>query len=90
MYKTKGFFVITFKRPEREVTIPKEENVAPLTDIQKAILQLMRDNSKITFAAMAETLGISKVTVNKHVNELKEKGLLVRKGSKSIGEWIIL
>jgi ATP-dependent DNA helicase RecG len=92
IYKTKGFFVITFKRPEREVTTTtsKEENIVHLTEIQKAILQLMRDNPKITFAAMAETLGVSNVTINNHVNKLKEKSLLVRKDSKSIGEWIIL
>jgi ATP-dependent DNA helicase RecG len=90
MYKTKGFFVITFKRPDREVTTPKEENIVPLTDIQKAILQLMRDNSKITFDDMEQSLSISRKKLNEQINLLKEQKLIERIGSRKFGEWLVL
>lgn len=49
-------------------------------------LQIVANGNQTT-KQMAEALGISDRTVRKHINSLKEKGLIIRVGSNKVGHW---
>ncbi|MDR0971303.1 MAG: helix-turn-helix domain-containing protein [Bacteroidales bacterium] len=91
IYKTKGFFSITFKRLEQKVSaLSKEENIVALTNTQKAILSKIKQNPNISFNELANELDLSKKTINKAFNYLKENNLITRQGSKRKGFWMVL
>ena len=54
---------------------------------QMTILSLLSKNPKLTCAAMAEQIGISKRNVENNVGKLKAIGVLRRKGSTKSGSW---
>ncbi|NCO34693.1 MAG: HTH domain-containing protein [Armatimonadetes bacterium] len=51
------------------------------------LLRQMQSSPNSTFEALAESLGVSRTTVRRHVRALKSKGLLRRVGSKKSGYW---
>ena len=51
-----------------------------LTQRQKEILSIIQNNSAISYRALAEQLAINQSAVSKHLNLLKEKGVLKRIG----------
>ena len=55
---------------------------------REAILDLIIANSKITSTQMAETLGINRSAVSKHLKKLQDEGIIKRKGPDKGGEWI--
>lgn len=61
---------------------------SPITS--EAILNMIRENPKISTATMAEKLGITKRGVIKQTNNLQNAGLLRRVGSAKSGFWEII
>ncbi len=59
-----------------------------LTIRQKEIIEIIKPNNKISYRAIAEKLKINGSAVKKHLNTLKEKGLLKRIGGTR-GHWEI-
>ena len=51
------------------------------------IVEILRDNPKITQADIAESLGISQEGVRHHLERLKAAGVLKRIGSARAGYW---
>jgi len=60
-----------------------------INEIQQNILGLFINDPKITTRAIADTLGITRRSVEHHINQLKKSGLIVRDGSKKNGLWIL-
>jgi len=60
-----------------------------MTDRQKEIISIIRDNSKISYRAVASMLEINESAVIKHLNALKHKGVLKRIGGTR-GHWEVL
>lgn len=60
-----------------------------LTARQKEILEIIKDNNKIGYRTLAETLNINDSAVKKHLNNLKKQGILKRVG-RTRGYWKIL
>lgn len=60
-----------------------------LTDRQKDVLNLIRQNNKISRKALSEALDIAESAVQKHLESLKEKGAIKREGG-SRGWWEVL
>jgi predicted HTH transcriptional regulator len=89
VYQTEGFFSITFLRSSKDDIRNTEENKVELTVIQKEILKLMMNNSKITFVEMINMLHISNQTLNKHVKFLQDMNFIKRDGSKRSGDWTV-
>ena len=56
---------------------------------RELILNLIDNNSKITSTQMAESLGINRSAVSKHLKKLQEEGLIRREGPDKGGQWII-
>lgn len=53
------------------------------------ILELIRENEKITLNEIAKALGVSKPTVNRRIKDMKGK-IIDREGNNRSGRWIIL
>ena len=60
-----------------------------LTPRQQEILNLIKDNSKITQKEMESKLKINRSAILKHLNNLKEKGVLTRVGGTR-GYWEVI
>jgi predicted HTH transcriptional regulator len=60
-----------------------------LTDRQIEVLSTMYGNNRITYKELSETFGIAESAVSKHIDTLKEKGVLKREGGTR-GFWKIV
>ena len=58
--------------------------------VDQQVLDLIKDNSKITIAQMGEGLDIPVRTMNRILNDLKDQKIIKRSGSKKEGFWEIL
>ena len=82
-------FSIEFQ-PEKLETIPEKMPKNPeifLTDNQKRIIELMRENESTTRAMLSEKMNVSEKTISANIKKLKESDFLVRIGSDKIGKW---
>jgi len=59
-----------------------------LTDRQKDVLDLIKNNPQISYRKIAKILDIADSAVKKHLDTLKQKGVLVRIGGTR-GYWRI-
>jgi predicted transcriptional regulator len=55
---------------------PKAEMRFVLSDVQRSILNVIRDNKGISQAKIAKEIGVSRMVVNYHVNILDRAGLI--------------
>ena len=53
-------------------------DISNITDRQKEILDLIKQNNKISRKMISEILDINQSAVLKHLNTLKQKGILTR------------
>ena len=72
-----------------QIPVEGEEYLDPKEERKERILELMRENLKITVVEIAEKLELSITTINRSIKELKEEGRLLRKGSNNsrYGSW---
>lgn len=56
---------------------------------REAILQMIRDDAKITSTKMAERLGINRSAVTKHLKKLQDAGKIRREGPDKGGKWLL-
>ena len=61
-----------------------------LNKTEKTILEMVINNPNITQSEIAEKLNITKVTVNRNINKLKEKNIIKRIGANKNGYWKII
>ena len=66
--------------------IGDQVSVHALTDRQAEVLQLIVDNPKISYRSMAENLRINDSAIKKHLEKLKELGVIERIGGTR-GHW---
>jgi ATP-dependent DNA helicase RecG len=64
--------------------------VEKLTDKQKMILELIKNNPSISKKEMSKTIGIRPSSIDKNITTLKEKGYLKRVGPAKGGHWEII
>ena len=55
---------------------------------RKAILELMRNNPSLTIPEIAIIQKVSTRTIERDFDWLKDRGIIVREGSRSDGRWI--
>ncbi len=72
---------------EDDVIGDKRENVTDVTDRQRAIINLMKDNATVSTIQMAEKLGVTKRTILRDIEALKAKQIITRIGSGKTGHW---
>lgn len=61
-----------------------------LDDVQSKILNLIKNNSSLTYDEISNQLNISSSTVKRKVKEMKELEIIVRVNGKRDGYWKIL
>ena len=66
-----------------------QDYLDPQEEIKERILELVRENSKITGVEIAKELELSISKIYRVIQELKEEERLLRKGSKRDGYWQI-
>lgn len=69
-------------------TTDKKECLS-LTETEQKIVELLKIDSTISQSRIAETVGLSYDGIRYAMKQLKEKGIVERKGSKKFGEWEI-
>ena len=99
-----NWFTINFKRPDlqkesyeqRFYGFKKEDQrrlveglVEGLVESQKRILELTKENPRISKSELANKIGISTTAIDKNIETLKAKGLLKRIGPDKGGYWEI-
>ncbi len=62
----------------------------PNTPLDRRILTLIGQDPNISYATLAELVGVSKATVKRAISRLKANNLLLRRGSARKGEWEII
>ena len=81
---------------EGEQTANDGEKAAPAKRRQKAaarrhaILGIMRENSRVTAAALSAALDVSPATIERDLSYLKAHGNIARTGSDKAGSWTVL
>lgn len=61
----------------------------PINDSEVLLIELIRQNSKITAKEIADTLKLSKRQCERIIADLKNRGILSRKGTNRTGYWVI-
>ncbi len=96
----KNWFSITFNRPDLEkesyeqrmggqIGGQKKWSEEKLTERQIEVVRLLQVDSSISRRELAEKLGINQSAVQKHLEALKEKGILKRVGGAKGGSWVV-
>ena len=89
---TENFITVTI--PLRKLASSIVENVTnvhdELTQTQRKILELIKNNSGITVDELSSVVGVSTTSISTDIKKLKEINLLRREGSKKTGHWVIL
>ena len=85
------FYKITFYTKRIAVkTVEKGGQKVSLTTRQAEVLHLIQDKPDITRKEMADSLEINESAIQKHIEKLKEKGVIERTGGDRGGYWKIL
>lgn len=61
-----------------------------VSDNQRSIVDLLRENSKYTTAELSQKVGISQRKIKENLRKLKEMGLLNRLGTAKGGYWEVV
>ena len=80
-------FTFIFDRNPNYLTVKINNKMNPL---DKAILSGIRDNKYITIPKLAEKTNMSESTIYRHIQDMINKGLLIRVESRKNGYWAIL
>jgi len=91
-FDTEDFFIVTFYRKVSPLKTPLKTPLKEvfLTELEDKLLNIIKENNKITQPQMAEKLDISIYTVKEYIKRLKKKKAIKRKGSARRGWWQIL
>lgn len=58
-------------------------------DMKKNILEIIRDDTRISVSQIAKKFNVTKRTIERHIKELRDEGVLIRHGSARGGYWEI-
>lgn len=86
-------FSIEFEVAKESSIIPKETSSKEtifLTDNQKKIIELIKENESITHIMLSKETGISTKSIYLLLKTLKEKKMIERIGSDKNGKWRVM
>ena len=78
-------FLVTL-RP-KGYTKPIDIQALELDDVDTKIIQAMVDNPLIHMKELCSLTGLSDRAVRYHIDSLKQKGIVMREGSRKSGTW---
>ena len=74
----------------KDVTLDVTLNVTKDNDRHKQILKLISTNGTITTIQLSQTMNVTKRTILRDLEELRNTGVIVRAGGKRYGRWEIV
>ncbi|MDR0692526.1 MAG: putative DNA binding domain-containing protein [Prevotellaceae bacterium] len=83
-------FRLTIRYEKEGAHFTEQSNTAISIKHAAEILALIQDNPKVTAQEIAQTLNVTKRTVERVMSNLVDKKIIERQGSKKVGAWIIL
>lgn len=84
------FNIIESNKTLNSVPVTISKRGIKLSDNQKNIIDMMRDNPNVTIAELAIKLKVTDTAVNNNIKFLKEKDLIERVGSNKTGYWKVI
>lgn len=78
-----------FREELEKETEKAEDNNIELSETQRNIIKLIKENNRITQVEMSKLLGVNKTTITRNLNILKENNYIERIGSDKKGIWNI-
>ncbi len=66
-----------------------KERIGEMKSNKDKVLYVLSLNPSMNLEAVAETIGMSRIGVQKIVGKLKEEGILYREGSNKSGRWVV-
>jgi ATP-dependent DNA helicase RecG len=91
--KTKFTFMLDAARAKQKSgTNPEESGTEGGTKsgtIDKILLLIQNDNT-ISLTQLSKEIGINRSAIQKHINNLKIKGIIRREGAEKGGKWIVV
>ncbi len=61
-----------------------------MKNTRHAVLDLIREDNSISISAISERLNITRSTIQKHIDNLKNDGLIRREGANYGGKWVVV
>lgn len=86
----KKMFGESSEKVRRKFGESSEKVAAGQNETQRKLLELIKQNNRMSAKEMAEILSISSRSVEKNIKKLKDQGLLIRHGSPKSGYWEIV
>ena len=65
-------------------------SVVQLTERQKNIYKLIKEDPQVSAAEMSVVLSVVKRTIERDISKLRKMGIITREGNTSAGKWVIL
>lgn len=84
-----GGILVTIFRLKTKDVVPDNVSAITLDDIDKEILKLISENSKITIPVISETMGLSIRSTHRRISSLRDSGTIIREGNNRSGHWRI-
>ena len=75
--------------PNNNITDGVKDGVKQLSDIQYYLICIIKINPYITTKVLAQKTNIKFRTLQRYISQLQSMGILIRKGSRKDGYWII-
>jgi ATP-dependent DNA helicase RecG len=88
--KTAQEITETTQETTQEITTTAQEITDTTQEVGGKILQLIRENPRLSRKSMAELTGISESGIKYHLDKLKKKGKIIHVGPTKKGYWKIL
>jgi predicted HTH transcriptional regulator len=85
-----GFFTVIFRRITSDKIGINFGLNSEINETQRHILKDISNDSTVTIKKIAENLGLTSRSIESNIKDLKERGVLVRQGSKKAGRWQII
>ncbi len=61
-----------------------------MKNTRHAVLDLIREDNSISISAISERLNITRSTIQKHIDNLRNDGLIRREGADKGGRWVVM
>jgi len=78
-------YLVTISYDEQKIA----SKITPQKTTKQNIVELMKENQKISISEISEILNIGRDTINEHISKLKKENILERVDGRKDGYWLI-
>lgn len=70
-----------------KTTMSEKDVLKELTDRQRDIIRIISFDAQVTIAQMSEKTGVNEKTIRRDLQDLQQRGVLMRVGGRKMGKW---